>query len=76
VQDSHVLDDRKRELAGSCFVDFVSATGRGSAEPVEVTGKEDRSLSRRVVFKIRVKSLEQRGLETKLGLSNLRPVVP
>ena len=71
-----MLDDRKRELAGSCFVDFVSATGRGSAEPVEVTGKEDRSLSRRVVFKIRVKSLEQRGLETKLGLSNLRPVVP
>jgi len=36
-----------------------------------VVGKEDRSLSRRVVFKIRVKSLEQRTLETKLGRSNL-----
>jgi chemotaxis protein MotB len=80
VQDSlDVLDDRARGASPEghrCFVDFVSATGRGSAEPVEVTGKEDRSLSRRVVFKIRVKSLEQRGLETKLGLSNLRPVAP
>jgi len=80
VQDSlDVLDDRVRGASPEghrCFVDFVSATGRGSAEPVEVTGREDRSLSRRVVFKIRVKSLEQRGLETKLGLSNLRPVAP
>jgi outer membrane protein OmpA-like peptidoglycan-associated protein len=80
VQDSlDVLDDPaggNSPESHRCFVDFVSATGRGSAEPVEVTGKEDRSLSRRVVFKIRVKSLEQRGLETKLGLTNLRPVVP
>ncbi len=52
-----------------CFVDFVSATGRGSAEPVIVLGKEDLSLSRRVVFKIRVKSLEQRALETRLGVA-------
>ena|SRR5579883_165770 len=51
-----------------CFVDFV-ATGRGSAEPVIVFGKEDLSLSRRVVFKIRVKSLEQRALETRLGVA-------
>jgi outer membrane protein OmpA-like peptidoglycan-associated protein len=80
VQDSlDVLDNRARGNSPEshrCFVDFVSATGRGSAEPVEVTGKEDRSLSRRVVFKIRVKSLEQRGLETKLGLTNLRTVAP
>lgn len=50
-----------------CFVDFVSATGRGSAEPVTVVGQEDKPQSRRVVFKIRVKSLEQRGLESKLS---------
>jgi outer membrane protein OmpA-like peptidoglycan-associated protein len=50
-----------------CFVDFVSATGRGSAEPVTVVGREDRPQSRRVVFKIRVKSLEQRGLERRLA---------
>lgn len=56
-----------------CFVDFVSATGRGSAEPVTVVGREDRSQSRRVVFKIRVKSLEQRGLERRLGMINASP---
>lgn len=80
VQDSlDVLDNSANGDSPEnhrCFVDFVSATGRGSAEPVEVIGKEDRSLSRRVVFKIRVKSLEQRGLETKLGLPDLRSVDP
>ena len=38
----------------------ISATGRGSAEPVLVNGEEDRPHSRRVVFKIRIKSLEER----------------
>jgi len=79
VQDSlDVLDIATNGNASDdhkCFVEFVSATGRGSAEPVEVDGTEDRSLSRRVVFKIRVKSLEQRGFETKLGISDLKPVV-
>ncbi len=59
-----------------CFVDFISATGRGSAEPVTVLGREDQSQSRRVVFKIRVKSLEQRGLETKLGELSRRGAEP
>lgn len=71
VQESlDVLDNHRESDSAAdhkCFLDFVSATGRGSAEPIEVVGKEDRSLSRRVVFKIRVKSLEQRTLETKLG---------
>jgi outer membrane protein OmpA-like peptidoglycan-associated protein len=71
VQDSlEVIDSAENGGASAnhkCFVDLVSATGRGSAEPVKVAGVEDRSLSRRVVFKIRVKSLEQRGLETGLG---------
>ncbi len=75
VQDSlDVLDNAATENSVAnhkCFVDFVSATGRGSAEPVKVAGIEDRSLSRRVVFKIRVKSLEQRGLETQLGIGML-----
>ena len=38
-----------------CFLDFVSATGRGSADPLATPEK-----SRRVIFKVRVKSLEQR----------------
>ena len=56
-----------------CFLDLVSATGRGSADPIMVGGAEDRPLSRRVVFKIRVKSLEQRGFETQLGISDVKP---
>lgn len=77
VQDSlDVLDSATNGNSSEnhkCLVEFVSATGRGSAEPVEVDGKEDRSLSRRVVFKIRVKSLEQRGFETKLGIPDPKP---
>jgi outer membrane protein OmpA-like peptidoglycan-associated protein len=80
VQDSLDILDRADDPNSSadhkCFLDFVSATGRGSAEPVRIVGKEDRSLSRRVVFKIRVKSLEQRGLETKLGLSETKAAEP
>jgi outer membrane protein OmpA-like peptidoglycan-associated protein len=79
VQESlDVLDsvrDGRSPVNHKCFVDFISATGRGSAEPVKVVGIEDRSLSRRVVFKIRVKSLEQRGLETKLD-TPLKPEEP
>lgn len=59
-----------------CFLDLVSATGRGSADPVKINGKEDKPLSRRVVFKIRVKSLEQRGFETKLSISDVKPTGP
>jgi outer membrane protein OmpA-like peptidoglycan-associated protein len=73
-----VLDSGRGENSAAnhkCFVDFVSATGRGSAEPVTVVGQEDRSQSRRVVFKIRVKSLEQRGLESKLSFRQT-PVQP
>ena len=75
VQDSlDVLDggaNGNPSTNHKCFVDFVSATGRGSAEPVKVLGREDQSQSRRVVFKIRVKSLEQRGLETEVRRSGL-----
>ncbi|MDA8214251.1 MAG: OmpA family protein [Nitrospiraceae bacterium] len=44
------------------FVKMLSASGRGSAELKidESTGLENREQSRRVVFKIRVRSLEQR----------------
>ena len=47
-----------------CFLTFLSASGRGSSEPMlDADGKEDKVRSRRVVFKIRVRSLEQRQLE-------------
>jgi hypothetical protein len=45
----------------ACFLNFLSASGRGSAEPIlDQEGREDMASSRRVVFKIRVRSLEQR----------------
>jgi outer membrane protein OmpA-like peptidoglycan-associated protein len=43
-----------------CFLGLVSAAGRGSGETLVTQGIEDRERSRRVIFKIRVKSLEQR----------------
>jgi len=49
-----------QELKG-CFLKFVSASGRGSEDPVlTLAGLEDRDRSRRVIFKIRVRSVEQR----------------
>jgi outer membrane protein OmpA-like peptidoglycan-associated protein len=45
----------------ACFLELLSATGRGSVEPIlDNKGGEDLSRSRRVIFKIRVRSLEQR----------------
>jgi outer membrane protein OmpA-like peptidoglycan-associated protein len=50
-----------------CFLQFVSATGRGSEDPVlDANNVEDPERSRRVVFKIRVRSVEQRDLLQKL----------
>lgn len=47
-----------------CFLTFLSASGRGSSEPFLIDGREDKDRSRRVVFKIRVRSLEQRHVVT------------
>ena len=50
------------------FLHFLSASGRGSAEPVtDSLGEENPTLSRRVVFKIRVRSFEQKSLVEILG---------
>src|SRR5215470_12123554 len=54
----------------ACFLTFLAASGRGSSEPFrDVAGKEDRARSRRVIFKIRVRSLEQRQLQEVLSQS-------
>jgi hypothetical protein len=64
IQESLVVLDNSKLTDGleshKCFVSLISATGRGSAEPVFVSGEEDRPHSRRVVFKIRIKGLEER----------------
>jgi outer membrane protein OmpA-like peptidoglycan-associated protein len=57
-----------------CLLSLISATGRGSAEPVYVNGEEDRPHSRRVVFKIRIKSLEERKeILAQTGINALEP---
>lgn len=51
-----------------CFLDLLSATGRGSVEPIMgQDGKVDSARSRRVIFKIRVRSLEQRIINKVIG---------
>lgn len=53
----------------SKFLGLLSATGRGKADPIRrADGSEDAELSRRVVFKIRVRSLEQKTLTEILGV--------
>jgi outer membrane protein OmpA-like peptidoglycan-associated protein len=67
LQDAH-QDDK-------CFLDLVSASGRGKAETIpKENGEEDRERSRRVVFKVRIKSLEERKeIAAPAELSNLLP---
>jgi outer membrane protein OmpA-like peptidoglycan-associated protein len=76
-QSLGVLDSSDRPDAPEdhkCFLSLISATGRGSAEPVYVNGEEDRPHSRRVVFKIRIKSLEERKeIVTQVGLKDPEP---
>lgn len=68
-QSLRVLKAKEAELKGdasqACFLDLLSASGRGRRDPFLVSGVEDRARSRRVVFKIRVRSFEQR--EVLLG---------
>ncbi len=62
-------DTTRNDGAGlrGCFVTLLSASGRGSAEPiVDASGIRQQARSRRVVFKIRVRSLEQRQLRDVL----------
>ena len=76
VKDSlYVLTENQNHgedaiTARNYFLRFLSASGRGSAELVRgPCGKENCALSRRVIFKIRVRSLEQKPLVELLGVS-------
>lgn len=55
--------------AYDCLLDLLAASGRGRREPLlaDATGHVDAGRSRRVVFKIRVKSAEQRALVRTLA---------
>ena len=53
----------------ACFLERLSASGRGKSETVpDSEGQENLERSRRVVFKIRVKSLEERTLRETLNV--------
>ncbi len=55
-----VLDDGGMREEKAVFLQLLSATGRGSAELVkDASGEEDRRMSRRVIFKLRFRSIEQ-----------------
>jgi chemotaxis protein MotB len=60
VQKSLEILGRSEQSQKQCFLDFLSANGRGSKDLYfdPVTNKEDKPRSRRVVFKIRVRSFE------------------
>ncbi len=64
-----ILSDPELNAEYGHFLKFLSASGRGKADPVlDSFGRENRDMSRRVVFKIRVRSLEQKELREMLGL--------
>lgn len=68
VQKTLEVLGQKQPQSKECFLDFLSANGRGRKEPMlDSNGNEDKDRSRRVVFKIRVRSLEQRELHSILG---------
>ncbi|MEM4408117.1 MAG: OmpA family protein [Candidatus Caldarchaeum sp.] len=56
---------RNKKLPGlECFLTLASANGRGPRDPIlDSDGKEDLEKSKRVEFKVRVRSLEQRQLQ-------------
>jgi chemotaxis protein MotB len=56
----NILDDGGMREEKATFLQLLSATGRGSAELVkDVSGEENPSMSRRVIFKLRFRSIEQ-----------------
>ena len=64
------LEQGEPEIAKArgCFKGLISATGRGSVDPIlDAAGHEDMDRSRRVVFKIRIRSIEQRELREVIG---------
>lgn len=61
LTNQETIDER------SAFLRLLSASGRGSAELVsDPTGQENPAMSRRVVFKIKVRSFEQKPLSERL----------
>lgn len=56
----NVLDEGAMREEKATFLQLLSASGRGSADLVrDASGEEDPGMSRRVIFKLRFRSIEQ-----------------
>ena len=63
-----ILDDGGMREEKAAFLQLLSATGRGSAEVVkDASGEENTRMSRRVIFKLRFRSIEQIPVLETLG---------
>jgi outer membrane protein OmpA-like peptidoglycan-associated protein len=51
------------ETTVGCFAQLLTASGRGRSDPIRINGVEDADRSRRVVFKLRLKTIEEKELE-------------
>ena len=61
IAERETADDSDHGRLERCFLRLSQATGRGEQELIKkIDGKEDEKASRRVVIKVRVKSMEQR----------------
>jgi outer membrane protein OmpA-like peptidoglycan-associated protein len=59
----NILDQDGTREQKAAFLQFLSASGRGSADLITgASGEENPSLSRRVIFKLRFRSIEQKPL--------------
>jgi outer membrane protein OmpA-like peptidoglycan-associated protein len=75
VEFSLNLLDNEASGARACFLNLLSASGRGSSDPIRKANKEeDFDKSRRVEFRIRVRSFEQRQVQTsEAALNAIQP---
>ncbi len=64
IMESQVVDQHKEKI--DYFLRVLSASGRGKQDLMIVEGKVNSKLSRRVVFKIRVRSFEEKKIQTQL----------
>ncbi len=64
IMESQVVDQHKEKI--NYFLRVLSASGRGKQDLMIVEGKVNSKLSRRVVFKIRVRSFEEKKIQTQL----------
>ena len=69
-----ILDDGVMREERATFLQLLSATGRGSAELVmDTSGGENAVMSRRVIFKLRFRSIEQMPVPEIFGAGLTKP---